>query len=67
MKQVGNEVFAQYDISIKKIQYSRSNYYLDTKQGQLLLRKTLIPKEQIVFEHEVTQQLLEKGFSEINK
>lgn len=67
MKQVGNELFNQYDISIKKFQYSRSNYYLDTKCGQLLLRKTLIPKEQIVFEHEVTQQLLDKGFNEINK
>ena len=67
MKQVTGELFNQYDISIKKFQYSRSNYYLDTKCGQLLLRKTLIPKEQLIFEHEVTQQLLDKGFNEINK
>lgn len=67
MKQVGNELFSQYDISIKKFQYSRSNYYLDTKQGQLLLRKTLIPREQIMFVHEVTGQLINRGFNEINK
>nr|WP_307990961.1 hypothetical protein [uncultured Niameybacter sp.] len=67
MKQVGNELFSQYDISIKKFQYSRSNYYLDTKQGQLLLRKTLIPREQIMFVHEVTGQLIDRGFNEISK
>lgn len=67
MKQAGNELFSQYDISIKKFQYSRSNYYLETKQGQFLLRKTLIPKEQIIFEHEVTGQLIDKGFDEIHK
>ena len=67
MKQVGNELFSQYDISIKKFQYSRSNYYLDTKQGQLLLRKTLIPRDQIMFVHEVTGQLIDRGFNEISK
>lgn len=67
MKQVGNDLFSQYDISIKKFQYSRSNYYLDTKQGQLLLRKTLVPKDQILFVHEVTEQIINRGFKEINK
>ena len=67
MKQVGNELFSQYDISIKKFQYSRSNYYLDSKQGQLLLRKTLIPRDQIMFVHEVTGQLIDRGFNEISK
>ena len=47
MKTMGNELFAQYDMSIKKVQYNRSNYYLDTKQGSLMLRKTIVPKDQI--------------------
>ena len=65
MKTMGNELFAQYDMSIKKVQYNRSNYYLDTKQGSLVLRKTIVPKDQICFQYEVTQQLLQKGFTEI--
>lgn len=64
---MGNELFAQYDMSIKKVQYNRSNYYLDTKQGNLVLRKTIVPKDQICFQYEVTQELLQKGFSEIAK
>lgn len=67
MKTIGNELFAQYDMSIKKVQYNRSNYYLDTKQGSLMLRKTIVPKDQICFQYEVTQQLLHKGFTEIAK
>lgn len=67
MKTMGNELFAQYDMSIKKVQYNRSNYYLDTKQGNLMLRKTIVPKDQICFQYEVTQQLLQKGFTEIAK
>lgn len=67
MKTMGNELFAQYDMSIKKVQYNRSNYYLETKQGNLILRKTMVPKDQISFEYEVTQQLLQKGFNEIAK
>ena len=64
MKTMGNELFAQYDMSIKKVQYNRSNYYLDTKQGSLMLRKTIVPKDQICFQYEVTQQLLHKGFTD---
>lgn len=67
MKIVGNELFTQYDMSIKKFQYNRSNYYLETKQGNLLLRKTIVPKDQIYFQYEVIEQLLQKGFKEIDK
>lgn len=67
MKTAGNELFAQYDMSIKKFQYNRSNYYLDTKQGNFLLRKTIVPKEQICFQYEVVEALMQKGFKEIDR
>lgn len=67
MKMLNNDLTAQYDLGIKRAQYNRSNYYLDTNKGQFLLRKVTIPKEQIAFEYEVNRQLIQKGFNEIEK
>ena len=64
---VNNDLTAQYDLGVKKMQYNRSNYYLDTTKGQYLLRKVNIPREQIAFEYEVNRQLIHAGFYEIGK
>ncbi len=57
----------QYGLSVQKVVYSRSNYIIESNKGQLMLRRVLIPKEQIAFQYEVNQQLIEKGFNEIEK
>ncbi|MGL4799100.1 MAG: hypothetical protein ACRCWY_06870 [Cellulosilyticaceae bacterium] len=67
MKMFNNDLATQYDLVVKKMQYNRSNYYLDTNKGQYLLRKVIMPKEQIAFEYEVNRQLIQKGFDEIEK
>lgn len=56
---------SQYDLKLKKVYYNRSHYYLNTNKGQFLLRRVYIPKEQIKFQYEVNQQLIEKGFKQI--
>ncbi|MGL5677597.1 MAG: hypothetical protein ACRDDX_14400 [Cellulosilyticaceae bacterium] len=67
MKMFNNDLATQYDLVVKKMYYNRSNYYLDTNKGQYLLRKVIMPKEQIAFEYEVNKQLIQKGFNEIEK
>lgn len=62
---LNNDITTQYDIKLKKLHYDRSHYYLNTDKGQFLLRRVHIPKEQIYFEYEVNQQLIEKGFNQI--
>lgn len=56
----------QYDINIKKYQYIRSNYYLDTTSGRFVLRKVDLPKEQILFNYEVDAHLRNNQFKAIN-
>lgn len=65
MKALTNELVHQYDINVKKYQYVRSNYYLDTNKGKMILRKMNISKDQIMFEHEVVQYLIGQGFTAI--
>lgn len=66
-KMLTNDLTAQYDLGIKKMQYNRSNYYLETNKGQYLLRKVNIPREQIAFEYEINKQLINKGFQALEK
>ncbi len=68
MKPLGRELINQYDINIKKYQYIRSNYYVDTNKGKFVLRRVEVPKEQILFSYEVDTHLVQrqfKGFSHI--
>lgn len=67
VRTINNEVAMQYGLTINRLAYSRSNYYIDTTKGKFMLRKVLIPKEQIGFEYEVNQQLIAKGFDEIER
>ena len=66
MRTLNRDIVAQYDISIKKYQYIRSSYYLDTNKGKLILRKMDVPKEQIVFDYEVDTHLSHNHFQNIN-
>lgn len=64
---LNNDLIAQYDLGVKKVQYNRSNYYLETSKGQYVLRKVNIPREQIAFEYEVNKELIDKGFKNLEK
>ncbi|MGL4362344.1 MAG: hypothetical protein ACRCSG_03565 [Cellulosilyticaceae bacterium] len=64
---LSNDLTVQYDLMVNKIQYNRSSYLLETTTGQCFLRKVLIPTNQIIFEYEVNKQILDKGFTEIEK
>lgn len=66
VRPLNRELLAQYDISVKKLQYIRSNYYLDTNRGKFMLRKVDLPREQILFDYEVDTHLKDNGFEEIN-
>lgn len=66
MRPLNRELLGQYDVSVKRLEYIRSNYYLDTNRGKLMLRKVDLPKEQILFEYEVDTHLKDNGFEEIN-
>ncbi len=66
VRPLSRELLAQYDISVKKLQYIRSNYYLDTNHGKFMLRKVDLPREQILFNYEVDTHLRDNGFKEIN-
>lgn len=67
MRILSNELTAQFDINIKKYQYNRSNYYLETNKGKYMLRKINIPKEQVLFEYEVSEYIHDNGFNQITK
>lgn len=67
MKPINSEIMMQYGLNINKVNYNRSNYYLETTKGLFMLRKVMIPQEQIAFEYEVNKQLIDKGFNELEK
>lgn len=58
---------SQYDLVVRKYQYVRSSYYLDTNYGRYLLRKSKISKEQLEFEYEVNKHLLQNNFENISR
>ena len=66
MKPVCNDILSQYDLVVKKYQYVRSCYYLDTSHGRYLLRKAKVKKEQLDFEYEVNKHLLHNQFEDIS-
>ncbi|MDF2615122.1 MAG: hypothetical protein K0S71_2908 [Clostridia bacterium] len=66
VRPLNKDILSQYDVSIKKYQYIRSAYYLDTNKGKFLLRKIDGPKEQILFNYEVDTHLKHNNFKNIN-
>lgn len=62
MRQLGRELINQYDLNIKRYQYIRSSYYLDTNKGRFILRKVELTKEQITFCYEMGIHLQENNF-----
>ena len=62
MRPLGRELTGQYDLNIKKYQFIRSNYYLDTNKGKFVLRKVDLSKDQIAFCYEVDMQLEKNQF-----
>lgn len=60
------ELTSQYDLNIKKYQYVRSSYYLETNKGKFALRKVDLTKEQLGFSYEVDTHLSQCNFQEIN-
>lgn len=66
VRPINKEIISQYDISIRKYQYIRSAYYLETNKGKFLLRKIDLPKEQILFDYEVDTHLKHNHFKSIN-
>ncbi len=67
MRPLNKEITSQYDLSIRKYQYIRSAYYLDTNKGKFLLRKVDLPKDQIMFDFEVDTHLKHSNFKNINQ
>jgi CotS family spore coat protein len=67
VKPICNEIISQYDLVIRKYQYLRSSYYLDTNNGRYLLRKAKVKKEQLEFEYEVNRHLLQSNFENISR
>ncbi len=66
VRPLNKEIISQYDINIRKYQYIRSAYYLETNKGKFLLRKVDLPKEQILFDYEVDTHLKDNNFKSIN-
>lgn len=66
VRPLSRELTSQYDLNIKKYQYVRSNYYLETNKGKFALRKVDLSKEQLGFSYEVDTHLRQCGFQEIN-
>lgn len=66
VRALNRELTSQYELNIKKYQYTRSNYYLETNKGRFVLRKVELPKEQILFNYEVGLHLVQNGFSDFN-
>lgn len=66
MRPLGRELTSQYDLNIKKYQYVRSSYYLETNKGKFALRKVDLTKEQLGFSYEVDTHLSQCNFQEIN-
>ena len=66
MRPLCRELASQYDLNIRKYQYVRSNYYLETQKGKFALRKVDLTKEQIGFSYEVDTHLSKCEFEKIN-
>ena len=66
VRPLSRELTSQYDISIKKYQYIRSSYFLDTNKGKFTLRKVDLTKEQIGFSYEVDAHLNQYHFNRLN-
>ena len=66
VRPLSRELTSQYDISIKKYQYLRSNYFLDTNKGKFTLRKVDLTKEQLGFSYEVDTHLNQCHFDRIS-
>ena len=60
------ELSNQYDLNIKKYQYIRSSYFLDTNKGKFTLRKVDLSKEQLGFCYEVDTHLSQCHFDILN-
>ena len=67
MRPLCRELTSQYDLNIKKYQYVRSNYYLETNKGRFVLRKVDLTKEQLGFSYEVDTHLSRCNFDNISK
>lgn len=66
MRPLCRELTSQYDLNIKKYQYVRSNYYLETNKGRFALRKVDLTKEQLGFSYEVDTHLSRCNFDNIS-
>lgn len=66
MRPLCRELTSQYDLNIKKYQYVRSNYYLDTNKGKFALRKVDLTKEQLGFSYEVDTHLSRCNFDNVS-
>lgn len=66
MRPLCRELTSQYDLNIKKYQYVRSNYHLDTNKGKFILRKVELSKEQIMFCYEVDTHLNRNNYTLIS-
>ena len=66
MRPLCRELTSQYDLNIKRYQYVRSNYYLETNKGKFALRKVDLTKEQIGFSYEVDTHLSRCNFNNIS-
>lgn len=66
MRPLCRELTSQYDLNIKKYQYVRSNYYLETNKGKFALRKVDLTKEQLGFSYEVDTHLNQSNFKDIS-
>ncbi len=62
---VPNDLLNQYDLIVKRSQYSRSNFLLDTNKGKYILRKVNIQTEQILFMYDAINHLRKNGFMEV--
>lgn len=66
VKPLSKDILSQYDINIKRYQFIRSCYFLETNKGKFLLRKIDFPKEQVQFNYEVDAHLKQSNFKNIN-
>jgi len=66
VRPLSRDLTSQYDLSIKKYQYLRSNYFLDTNKGKFTLRKVDLTKEQLGFSYEVDTHLSQCHFDILN-
>lgn len=66
VRPLSRELISQYDLNVKKYQYLRSSYFLDTNKGKFTLRRVDLTKEQIGFSYEVDTHLNQYRFDRLN-